>query len=103
MNDYTTLTEDEVMAELHKRDVEITTLNSEIVSIKAELQLKNSELETRGQELTVANDTISAMKTTDGIIESIINLEADDKAILTAMIRTDDKGIEAFQAINFGM
>ncbi|GAA4276290.1 hypothetical protein [Aquimarina mytili] len=97
--DYNSLLKAELVELLGKRDTEIaklkeinTTQATDIAKQVASItQLKKDLFECR-----------NAATTADGIIEAVLDLPEDQVQALPVLLRTTDKGIEAFTAFNYG-
>ncbi|WP_103071857.1 hypothetical protein [Aquimarina sediminis] len=100
--DYNTLLKAELISLLEKRDAEITTLkeinttaNTDIAKQVAIIQGLQNELHTCHN--TTTNGTVS------DVIDTILNLTTPELQKFPQLIRTTDKGIEAYTAFTYGV
>lgn len=99
-NKYNVLKKDELVTLLGERDTQISTLQENAVLPNQE---ENENIITDLKEqLQACKDSKSELKTAEQLIKALLALPEEEVQLLPSLIRTTDKGIEAYAVFNYG-
>ncbi len=99
---YNDLLKAELVELLEKRDTEITTLNNTNTALQTTAQQYRNTIGDLRKELEACKDTTREIETAEQLIEAILCLPVTQVERIPALVRTTDKGIEAYTAFVYG-
>ncbi|MEW7289635.1 hypothetical protein [Aquimarina sp. 2304DJ70-9] len=102
MKDYNNLLKAELIELLQKRDTEIVTLENQKLALEQDKNTYATKIQNLEKELQQCQDTTGDINTADQLIEAVLCLPEDEVHALPALLRTTNKGIEAFTAFTYG-
>ncbi len=97
---YNTLKKDELVNLITSRDTEISTLQAN--AIPANQNDNENIINELREQLQACQDREPQIQTAEELIKAILALPDDQVQLLPSLIRTTDKGIEAYAVFNYG-
>ncbi len=101
-NNYNALVKAELVGLLNERDTEISTLRENPISLSPNQNENENIINDLQEQLQVCQDSEPIVKTAEELIKVILSLPEEEVQLLPSLIRTTDKGIEAYAVFNYG-
>ncbi len=99
---YSALLKTELVDLLDKRDSEIATLKENEASVPSNQEENENRINDLQRQLAACQDNDPEIKTAEQLIKAILSLPEEEVQLLPSLIRTTDKGIEAYAVFNYG-
>ena len=87
---------------MDKRDSEIAGLQERQVAVQPNQEENENRIEDLKNQLQACQDSEPKIKTAEELIKAVLSLPEDQVQLLPSLIRTTDKGIEAYAVFNYG-
>lgn len=103
MKDYNTLSKAELIKLLEKKDNDITTLTTQKQSLEEDKQKGIVKIQGLQKELIECESRVLSIDNAEQLIDALLDLPEEEVEILPVLLRTNDIGVEAYTAFNYGI